>query len=187
MDDDKGVKLKELLTQSGVLRKEELNEAVQIARETGQMIGKVLIMSGYLSKEALTAALEAQALVRDNQVNFEQAAAAIKAVHDENCTLEEGLARIGWVAPQQEVKTARLGELLLEAGVINQAQFDKALSLSHESSEPLGSCLRILKFIAPEALLHALDLQAAIREGDISRSEGVRQIAETLPVSNTPV
>lgn len=37
----KPVRLGELLTAAGVLRREDLNEAVQIATDTGQLIGKL--------------------------------------------------------------------------------------------------------------------------------------------------
>jgi hypothetical protein len=73
MTEAKPVRTGELLARAGVLRKQDLQEAIEISQDTGQMIGKVLIMSGFITKEDLQAAVEAQSLVRDGNLEFELA------------------------------------------------------------------------------------------------------------------
>lgn len=68
MSEVKPVRVGEMLTRAGYWCKLDLDEACAIAEETGQMIGKVLIMSGFITKEDLQAAVEAQALVRDGHL-----------------------------------------------------------------------------------------------------------------------
>ncbi len=174
--ESKPVRLGDLLTQAGVLRKEDLREAVQIANETGQLIGKVLVMSSYLTKHALQVSLEAQSLIRDSLVDADLAIKAIGLAAEEYTSLEAALIKLGWTR-QQGASSAKLGELLLGSGVIAQAQLDSALSLSQQSGQPLGGILIKSKAIDETLLLFALDQQEAVRERKFSREEAMRLIA----------
>ncbi len=181
--ESKPVRLGDLLTQAGVLRKEDLKEAVQIASDTGQLIGKVLVMSGYLSKHALQVAVNAQSLIRDNVVNAELAIMAISVASKQEIEFEEALTQLGWER-KKEVVTAKLGELLLGAGVIGPTELENALKVAELSGQPLGSILIKSKVIDESVLLFALDQQAAIREGHTSREDAIRLIAAAPKIMN---
>lgn len=184
--ESKPVRLGELLTAAGVLRREDLNEAVQIATDTGQLIGKVLVMSGYLSKHALQVALNAQSLVRDKVVTADLALVAIAVASNQEIAFEEALEQLGWVR-KKEVITAKLGELLSAAGVIEPEELKKALKASEDTGQPLGSILLKSKAIDDAVLLFALDQQAAVRDGIVSREDAIRLIAsapKTLKISS---
>lgn len=182
--ESKPVRLGELLTAAGVLRREDLNEAVQIATDTGQLIGKVLVMSGYLSKHALQVALNAQSLIRDSVVTPDLALVAIAIASNQEIGFEDALGQLGWVRKKEAV-TAKLGELLLGAGVIEKAELDEALKKSEETGEPLGSILLKSKVIDDQVLLFALDQQAAVRDGMVSKDDAIRLIAVAPKTQNT--
>jgi hypothetical protein len=174
--ESKPVRLGELLTAAGVLRREDLNEAVQIANDTGQLIGKVLVMSGYLSKHALQVAVTAQSLIRDSVVTAELALVGIKVACNQEVSFEEAMEQLGWVRKPETV-TAKLGELLLSAGVIGSTELNNALRTAEVTGQPLGSVLLKLKVIDDAVLLFALDQQAAVRDGVVSREDAIRLIA----------
>lgn len=175
MAEAKPVRIGELLTRAGVLRKQDLQEAIEISQDTGQMIGKVLIMSGFITKEDLQAAVEAQSLVRDGNLEFELALLAIATCSREKLLLDQALDQLGW-HPQQAHPSARLGELLLAAEVITSEQLDKALEQVRESITPLGAVLIQAVVINREILDFALIVQADIRAGKITKQDGIARL-----------
>jgi hypothetical protein len=175
MAEAKPVRIGDLLTRAGVLRKQDLQEAIEISQDTGQMIGKVLIMSGFITKEDLQAAVEAQSLVRDGNLEFELALLAIATCSRERLLLDQALDQLGW-HPEQSQPTARLGELLLAAEVVTSEQLDVALEQVRESITPLGAVLIQSLVIDRQILDFALDVQADIRAGKITKLDGVSRL-----------
>lgn len=176
MTEHKTVRIGELLTRAGVLRKQDLDEAIAIAQDTGQMIGKVLIMSGFITKENLQAAVEAQALVRDGHLEFELALVAIATCAREKLTMDAALDQLGW-HPVESRPSARLGELLLSSGIITVEQLDRALEEVHESIVPLGAVLVKAGAITREILDEALKAQVQVREGGLLKSDAVARLS----------
>jgi len=175
MADSKNPKVGELLTRAGVLRIQDLQEAISIAQDTGQMIGKVLIMSGFITKEDLAAAVEAQSMVRDGVLEAELAILGLSTCSREHLLLEQALDQLGW-HPQNK-PTAKLGELLIASGNISIEHLTKALDEMRESVRPLGSLLVEWEVISRELLQDALDVQCEIRDGKISKPDGVSKLA----------
>jgi hypothetical protein len=175
MADSKNPKVGELLTRAGVLRNQDLNEAISIAKETGQMIGKVLIMSGFITKEDLQAAVEAQSMVRDEVLEPELAILALSTASREHLLLEQALDQLGF-HPQNK-PTAKLGELLIASGNISIEHLTKALDEMRESVRPLGSLLVEWELISRDMLQAALDIQCEIRDGKMSKPDGVKKLA----------
>ncbi len=177
MADSKNPKVGELLTRAGVLRRQDLNEAISIAKETGQMIGKVLIMSGFITKEDLAAAVEAQSMVRDGLLEAELAVLGLSTCSREHLLLEQALDQLGW-HPQNK-PTAKLGEPNSDqaSGNISIEHLTKALDEMRESVRPLGSLLVEWEVISRDLLQYALEIQCEIRDGKISKPDGVTKLA----------
>lgn len=173
----KNVRVGEILTRAGVLRKQDLNEACLIAEDTGQMIGKVLIMSGFITKDDLQAAVEAQALARDGHLELELAFMAVSAASRGKITLEQALDQLGW-QPQASMPSARLGELLVTSGVITPEELGKALDEVRESITPLGAVLIQMGALSDNVLRDALAIQTEIRTGKITKPQGVTNLAK---------
>ncbi len=175
MAEAKPVRIGDLLTRAGVLRKQDLQEAIDISEDTGQMIGKVLIMSGFISKEDLQAAVEAQSLVRDGNLEFELALLAIATCSRERLLFDQALDQLGWHA-EQKFPSARLGDLLVSSGIISVDQLGIALEEVRESIAPLGAVLIEQKVISREILDDALSVQVEIRNSKISKQDGVYRL-----------
>src|SRR5438128_2670201 len=56
-------------------------------------------------------------------------------------------------------KTKRLGEVLVEEGIISLEQLQQALDKQKETSKSLGATLVVLGFITEDALYHFLAIQ----------------------------
>lgn len=75
---------------------------------------------------------------------------------------------------------ARLGEMLVEAGLITKEQLEKALEASKNSSERLGYHLVNLKFIDEKKLLPFLSKQYSIPAVDLSEYEISKEVIELI-------
>jgi len=181
MAESKNPKVGELLTRAGVLRKQDLQEAISIAQDTGQMIGKVLIMSGFITKEDLAAAVEGQSMIRDGLLEPELAILGLSTASREHILLEQALDQLGW-HPQNK-PTAKLGELLIASGNISIEHLTRALDEMRESVRPLGSLLVEWGLISRDILQEALNIQTDIRDGKMSKHDGVLKLARHTKLS----
>jgi hypothetical protein len=140
--DGKGIKLGELLIRAGLLKSNLLKNVVQMAAERSLPIGRVLIMSKAISEPLLQAAVQAQAMIRDDLVDEDTAIEALQLSAMEEFTFDEALSRLTAKrpapravadmsitgAPRASTSTARLGELLVSAHLITAEDLEDALS-----------------------------------------------------------
>lgn len=165
------VQIGQLLTKSGLLSSEDLAEALIRARERGLPIGTVLLTMGHLRQEELRAAVEAQSLVNDGLVNSDLAVTALLKSTKEKTTFEHALKSLGWSS--QHSRTNKLGELLLDAGVISQEQLNDCLTTGKDTGMPLGRVLLFKRTISDEMLVAGLRAQRYVREGLIPRADAL--------------
>jgi len=168
-----GVRLGDLLTQAGLLRPEELREAMQIAKHQSLPVGRVLIMSGFLSDGQLRAAVQAQSLLKDGVISLETVLQALSIVGKEEMALEDAFRQLG-LEVQQSQPTNKLGELLLEAELVSREALDQALQQSTASGLPLGRILILTGAIAEPLLSSALNAQVLVRDHKITREQALQ-------------
>jgi len=81
----------------------------------------------------------------------------------------------------QEDKPKRLGELLLERGLINEEQLDRALELQQTANARLGSLLINIKAISEEDLLNFLALYFDCQFFDLRGFHAAADVLAALP------
>ncbi|HEY9733434.1 MAG TPA: hypothetical protein V6C89_16060 [Drouetiella sp.] len=167
------IRLGELLTRVGLLRSHELTEAIQIAGETGLPIGRVLIMSGYLTDQELQASVQAQSYLKDKVIDMDLAINALQKVSQDDLTFEQALRQLGFTIKASH-QTAKLGELVIGAELVTQAQLNEALRTSQETGLPLGRVLVLTQALNDEMLSAALTAQVLVRDGKISRDQAIQ-------------
>ncbi len=67
------IRIGQLLLGAGLLTGADLTEALEIAKESGQLIGRVLVMSGFVTDAQLKAGLAIQEKLRSNQISLDNA------------------------------------------------------------------------------------------------------------------
>ncbi len=154
----------------------QLQEAVRHSKGKRLQIGQVLIMFGYLSPRDLQSALEAQSVLRDKSVDFNVALRCLKIAYKIGGSFKDILQDQEGSANQKKVPTSKLGELLVEAGIINNEQLTKAIEESLSTGLPLGRMLVLHQSVTPEALQAALDVQARLRDEMMTRDEALQAI-----------
>lgn len=83
----------------------------------------------------------------------------------------------------------RLGEFLLDAGLITHEQLQKALTIQKSSNKKLGEVLVENKFVTEDQIIEVLEYQLGIPHVKLDRypidEQSVRLISETLAKRHT--
>jgi hypothetical protein len=171
------LRIGELLIDVGILNQEKVSKAVTIAQKRSLPVGRALVMSGLLSEQVLQAALQAQSLYRDGLINHDESVKAMAMVSDQGITLDEALSLLRWVR-DKKVVTNRLGELLVEADILSEAELEGYLDRSKDSGLPLGRFLSSIGVVPESLIMAALNMQMLIREGKVERDAAIRALGE---------
>lgn len=165
----------DLLVKSDLVTMAHFAEAMPVSIKTGMPVGKVLIGSGHLTEERLRQVLSVQALVRDYILSPETGIAALRLVKRDNLGLAEAFSKLGASDEYYEVGN-RLGELLVEAQVLDKKDVETALLSSFTSGLQLARVLvlsgRILQPVASMALI----AQFLIRDTSLTKPRAIEAI-----------
>lgn len=198
------IRLGELLKEAEILTSDFIKEALSQYEEQGLPLGKVLVISGYLSDFQLRNTLDLQYMVNDGLLPMAQAIKVLKIAHKEDCSLADAFEKSGIIQPEEQ-ETNKLGQLLVESKVITNEELDDCLSSSNRTSLPLGHILCHRTLVSQPLINKALLVQQLIRRGQIMRKQGITAIEEgaarevkftkleinktfkRLPLKNTPL
>ena len=165
----------DLMVKAGVISQTQLDEAVKLAGNKHLQLGQMLIMAGHISPRDLQAAVDAQSMLRDRSVDQNMATRCLKIA------CKTGMNFVDVFRDQDGAKATgavsnKLGELLLEANLIDREQFGKSMQRSLATGLPLGRIL-VLNGALSETLLNtALEIQVRLRDGMLSREEAVETL-----------
>ncbi|MBS2000244.1 MAG: hypothetical protein JST44_01990 [Cyanobacteria bacterium SZAS LIN-5] len=168
-----GVRLGDLLTGAGLLQASDLREAMMISKQQGLPVGRVLIMSGYLTEQHLQAAVQAQSLLKDGLIEFDLVIKALTMVGTEDITLEEAFKRLKW-NQQSDAVTNKLGELLLAADIVPIDALNAALLQCQSIGLPLGRVLVGNGNLTEQMLTAVLNAQVFIRDKKLTREQAIQ-------------
>jgi len=169
------VRLGELLLQFGMMQRKELEEALQIVDQTGLGLGRVLVLSQHINEKILDAAIHCQSMLRSNRIDMPSAKLAIQAVAaGKHRTFEEALASAGHQSTED--LTSRLGDLLVEAGLVTKAQLQSAVGQTDETGLPFGRLLVLSGLITEAAMTSALNAQSALLAGKVTKEQALSSL-----------
>lgn len=81
------------------------------------------------------------------------------------------------------MKRKRLGDLLIETGLITQQQLMKALEMQKKSGNRLGKVLSDLNYVSENAMIQVLEFQLGVPHVDLSNQSIPPEIAALIPVA----
>jgi len=172
----------DLLVQAGLLSPTQLQEAMTESRNKKLQIGQVLVMSGALSSKDLQMVLEAQSMLRDKSIDINLAVQCIKVARKIGSSFADALQDYD-ESLAKKARTGKLGELLVEAGIINEEQLSNSMEQSVNTGMPLGRVLVLNRAIPSEALQSVLDIQVKLRDEMMSREEALLALRNTAGLS----
>lgn len=173
------VRLGDLLTGAGLLKAEDLRQAMIIAKTQSLPVGRVLIMSGFIIEPHLQAAVQAQSMLKDGLIDLETALGSLRVISRDGVKLDQALSKMGWAQPVNQV-TNKLGELLIEAGIVTRQQLDSALAQGESTKLPLGRVLVINGMLSEQLLSSALNAQILVRDKRVTREQAISSLKAAL-------
>ncbi|CAN5264267.1 hypothetical protein BH11CYA1_BH11CYA1_02310 [soil metagenome] len=176
-------RLGDLLVQAGILTQLQLSDAARSAKAKRIQIGQALVMNGVISPRDLQSVLEAQSNLRDKSVEPAEALRCLKIAYKLGASFKDILAE--YVSPKQ-TQTSKLGELLVESGLVTYEVLAKAVEQSYSTGLPLGRMLVLHETISNDLLTLALDLQVRVRDEMMTRQEAltaIRAAAGMAPIT----
>ncbi|CAN5270738.1 hypothetical protein BH11CYA1_BH11CYA1_29100 [soil metagenome] len=173
------VRLGDLLTGAGLLKAEDLRQGMLIAKTQSLPVGRVLIMSGFIIEPHLQAAVQAQSMLKDGLIDLETALGSLRVISRDGLTLDQALSKMGWAQPVNQV-TNKLGELLIEAGLVSRAQLDAALIQGESTGLPLGRVLVTNGWLSEQLLSSALNAQILVRDRRVTREQAISSLRAAL-------
>jgi hypothetical protein len=176
----------ELLVAANVVKPEVLLEALQVAKKSATPLGRVLMSIGELTERDVQTAIEVQSLLREGVISAEFGIRALNVAIKGCIPLEDAFKRLGWKAPQREAAPgSELGELLLEAGVVDSRILDEGMRQSRENNLPLGRCLVLARALPSNLLSAALTAQVLLRDGKITREQALNGLRAAAKKAQT--
>ncbi|MEZ4543172.1 MAG: hypothetical protein R3C24_04645 [Cyanobacteriota/Melainabacteria group bacterium] len=160
-------KLGELIVEAEILTEDSLKEGLAQADQSGFPLGRVLVSMGLMTEQLLASALNAQILVRDGKISREQAIQGLRSCRDRQISLEESLSEHGLTMPSKE--SIRLGELLVNAQIIDTDRLMQAVELGLVEEKPIGQVLVNLGCLNNEELDTTLMIQKCVAEGKVTK------------------
>lgn len=180
LDQNTQVRIGDVLTMAGILTNDQLDDRLEIAQTIGQPLGQTLLQLGDLSKHQLRCVVHVQSLVVDGLLDQARAVDAVKLVVNQDLALEEALEQVGFA--NDNAWSARLGQLLVDSGVITRKRLARGLVCSTNQCCPLGHALIQLGLLNPAVLTLALSLQKDIRTGKKTRDQALQELRNSADV-----
>ena len=94
-NDPRTILIGELLVRAGMLSQEDLDDALDIAKDSRQLIGRVLVMSGFITDAQLQVALKAQEHLRSGQIGLDVALSTLRLANKSSISFDQALGRLG--------------------------------------------------------------------------------------------
>jgi tetratricopeptide (TPR) repeat protein len=163
----------ELFVKAGIITQKQLDDTARLAGTKHLHIGQMLVMSGFVKQKDLQAAVDAQAMMRDKLIDMNQATRCLKISYKTGASFEELVQEEISLGHQASTQTNRLGELLIDAGIITEKCFAAAMQRCLATGLPLGRILVLNGSIQDSLLRFSLELQVRVRDGMMNRQEAV--------------
>lgn len=164
--DETELKLSDLFSMSGLITESDRLECLELEIIKHKPLAQVLLEQGLVSPELLETAQHLQTCTASGEVRAFQAAEALKQVALKKVSVYQALAEVRTRA--FSARDLRLGELLIETGLVQQSDLDKALAQQSGSNVKLGKLLLSVGLLTQARLFDVLRCQSLLRCGFIS-------------------
>jgi hypothetical protein len=153
-----------------------IKEAMTFATETNCRLGQALVARELISQSLLRACVQAQWMLADEILTFEECRAAIGVVRRTNWPFAEALISLG--IDTRSGKGLRIGELLSDAKIIQEKALNEALTVSRRANLPVGHALVTFGMVEPEIVDEVLKVQHQLRFKGANRDEALLHLKE---------
>ena len=175
-----------MLTLSGLISEEDLDNALSINQRTGLPLGHVFCYRGLLSQQLLDTALLGQQLVRRGSLSRDNCINALYAAKEREATLSKLTINAGY-RPVMRKGTPRLGELFFTVGLLDDMALLSALQLSLTHAIPCGQAMCEIAGVPSEVVDISVYMQEMIDNETLTADQardvftGMRELEHSFP------
>jgi hypothetical protein len=117
----------ELLIAANVIKVGVLNESLQIAKTSKNLIGNTLISLGQLDEQKLQAALDIQILIGKNLVNTQVGISTLNMACISKISANDALQKLGWQMDEAtNIHDNSLAQFMIDAGLVTREVLARA-------------------------------------------------------------
>lgn len=174
-NDVKSSTLGELLSSSKLVDQLKLTKALATSQSSMLPLGRVLVLTNALSRPLLLSTLDIQTKIRNGQLNREVAISQLCSLRDRIKHVEHNLATRA--STQKRGPDLRIGELLVESGIISTSDLLTALEMSVQGDQRVGETLVDLEWISEDRLNAGLELQKLVSCKILSKEAAIRALS----------
>ena len=172
----KDLRTDELFYMANLVTDRDMAEALEIKLFKNKEFGQILLERGLITQEDLESAKTLQNSISKGTLRAYQAVEALKGVCNEGKDVYATIAEYQLL--HKPDTNDRLGDLLVEGGLLSREQLEEALSKASESSVKVGSVLLKSGMLKEVTLYTALRLQTLLRFGCIDRGQVVELLRQ---------
>jgi predicted DNA-binding protein (UPF0251 family) len=168
--------LLELVRSANVVDNQTLDNAISIAQRLNLPLERALMQSGSFSEESMRPLLAAKQMVENNTIRLDTAINAIRLAQHDDIDFHQALKKLMSVHQKTLVTPSMnndLTDLLMQAQLINQDQFGRAMQKSLQTKILIGRVLVITGDITSSLFGSALQAVLLIREKAIERGVAI--------------
>lgn len=173
-NDVKSSTLGELLSASRLVDQLKLTKALATSQSSMLPLGRVLVLTNALSRPLLLSTLDIQTKIRNGQLNREVAISQLCSLRDRIKQVEHNLSNRA--STQRRGPDLRIGELLVESGIISTSDLLTALEMSVQGDQRVGETLLDLEWITEDKLNAGLELQKLVACKVLSKEAAIRAL-----------
>ncbi len=167
------IRLGDLLKEAEIITSAPILDAVARFEDQGLPLGKVLVVSGYLTEKQLKAALQLQYMVNDGLLAFDSAVEVLLTAFKHGDDLKAAFLHLGLHVPQEGGEPTKIGQILIDADALDSSKLNGCLEASQASSLPLGHILCQRGLVSQFLINKALVIQQMVRSDQITRQAGI--------------
>ena len=176
--------LGQMLLLAETVTEEQLKTAMDLQQKTGKLLGDVLVEKGYVTKAKIISAIKRQKyqnrvgniLLRMNVITNKQLEKALQIQNITGRLLGNILIQEGYCTEEDLTKVLkykrelnRIGKILVNAKVINNAQINEALSIQEITGQKLGDILVNLGYTTHERIEEILKNSEQFERGHLGQ------------------
>ena len=162
--------LTNLLLAAKFITSEDLGRFVKLSMDSAMMVGHLLLLDNKISTEELLGALNAVVLIREELLNKNNAAQALRYARQRRISFEQSLFELDFMQHSQ-ARNIRMGELFLLAGLISKEDLAECYEIELFKRKPFGQIILERGLVTAQQVQSASTLMSLTQEGKLKPYE----------------
>ena len=179
--DTRDLNLQRLLVQTSLLSPQESDAYMQLACFMGLPLSTVLGKDRKFSDKLMKVLVRLADLITEETLSLALAQLSIQELARGLVKIDDLLLSLDSMSSKSRL--CKLGELLVDSGLVNPVSLGMALSKSQKLKKMLGQVLVDLNLLRAEQLLSALRLQEQVRTNSLNYEAAVELLGKTFQMA----